>query len=187
MVSFASQIGRRPGGPIANQPVEFGSWKARLKLNTDCRFLSGLTPIASPVPTLEHRRQRSLQLALAAARTADENRGQDIAVLDMRGMTPEFDYFVLATGNSRRQLHAISEEIDRTLESELGDHRLGIEGYSESRWILLDYGSVVIHLFDAETRDFYALEDLWSTAERIPLPWKKETHKEEGGGMTNSE
>jgi ribosome-associated protein len=94
-------------------------------------------------------------------------------VLDMRGVTPEFDYFVLATGNSRRQLHAISEEIDRTLETDLGDQRMGIEGYSESRWILLDYGSVVVHLFDGETRNFYALEDLWSTAERVPLPWQK--------------
>ena len=110
--------------------------------------------LRSPTPcrNLETRRERSLQLALAAARTADDNRGQDVVVLDMRRMTPEFDYFVLATGNSRRQLHAISEEIDRVLEGELGDQRLGIEGYNESRWILLDYGSVVIHLFDAETR-----------------------------------
>ena len=65
------------------------------------------------------------------------------------------------------------EEIDRVLETELNDQRLGIEGYSESRWILLDYGSVVIHLFDAETRAYYALEDLWSTAERVPLPWQQ--------------
>lgn len=101
-------------------------------------------------------------------------------MLDMRHVTPEFDYFVLATGNSRRQLHAISEEIDRTLESDLGDKRLGIEGYSESRWILLDYGSVVIHLFDSETRSFYALEDLWSTSERVPLPWEKEGDKQRG-------
>jgi ribosome-associated protein len=120
----------------------------------------------------ETRRERNLELALAAARTAEDNRGGDIAVLDMRGITPEFDYFVLATGNSRRQLHAISEEIDRVLEGELHDQRLGIEGYSESRWILLDYGSVVIHLFDAETREYYALEDLWGSAERVPLPWQ---------------
>jgi ribosome-associated protein len=93
-------------------------------------------------------------------------------VLDMRGITPEFDYFVLVTGNSRRQLHAISEEIDRVLEGELSDQRLGLEGYSESRWILLDYGSVVIHLFDAETRDYYGLEDLWGSAERVSLPWQ---------------
>jgi ribosome-associated protein len=87
-------------------------------------------------------------------------------------MTTEFDYFVLVTGNSRRQLHAISEEIDRVLERELADQRLGIEGYNESRWILLDYGSVVIHLFDADTRAYYALEDLWAEAQRVPLPWQ---------------
>lgn len=93
-------------------------------------------------------------------------------MLDMRSMTTEFDYFLLVTGNSRRQLHAISEEIDRVLEKELGDRRMGIEGYNESRWILLDYGTVVIHLFDADTRRYYALEDLWGQAARVPLPWQ---------------
>jgi ribosome-associated protein len=130
-------------------------------------------PIADALPNTATRAERSLELALAAARTAEEDRGQDVVVLDMRGMTTEFDYFVIATGNSRRQLHAISEEIDRTLADELGDRRMGIEGYNESRWILLDYGSVVIHLFDEETRRFYALEDLWGTAERVALPWQE--------------
>ncbi len=123
--------------------------------------------------------ERSLQLALAAARTADENRGQDIVVLDMRGITPVFDYFVVATGGSRRQLHAMSEEIDHCLEDELGDSRMGIEGYNESRWILLDYGTVVIHLFDQEMREYYALEELWSGAKSVALPWKKEEPSEE--------
>lgn len=136
--------------------------------------LSAKAPtISNAVPSLEARHQRSLQLAMAAARTAHDNRGQDIVLLDMRPLTSEFDFFVLATGNSRRQLHAIGDEIDHTLEDELGDERMGIEGYSESRWILLDYGSVVIHLFDDETRKFYALEDLWDTAEKVPLPWDK--------------
>jgi ribosome-associated protein len=116
---------------------------------------------------------RSRQLALAAARTAADNRGQDVVVLDMRCQTPMFDYFVLATGTSRRQLHAMSEEIDHALEDDLGDQRMGIEGYAESRWILLDYGTVVIHLFDEETREFYALEDLWAGAQRVALPWEE--------------
>jgi len=120
-----------------------------------------------------------LQLALSAARTADDNRGQDIVVLDMRSITPVFDYFVIATGNSRRQLHAISEEIDHCLEDELGDRRMGIEGYNESRWILLDYGNVVVHLFDAETREYYALEQFWSEAQRVPLPWLAEKKSSE--------
>lgn len=123
---------------------------------------------------IDPRQQRSLELALAAAKTAEENRGEDVVVLDMRELTPVFDYFVVATGNSRRQLHAISEEIDHRLEDGLGDKRMGIEGYAESRWILLDYGNVVIHLFDEETRGFYALEDLWSGATRVPLPWRDE-------------
>ena len=130
--------------------------------------------IAETTSTTERAAERSLQLALAAARTADDNRGQDIVILDMRGITPVFDYFVIATGNSRRQLHAISEEIDHCLEDELGDQRMGIEGYNESRWILLDYGTVVIHLFDAETREYYALEQFWSAAKRVPLPWQTE-------------
>ncbi len=129
----------------------------------------------STTTTTDSRAAGSLQLALAAAHTAHENRGQDIAVLDMRGITPVFDYFVVATGTSRRQLHAISEEIDHCLEDELGDQRMGIEGYRESRWILLDYGTVVVHLFDEETRAYYALEQFWSAAERVSLPWDEPT------------
>lgn len=112
---------------------------------------------------------RSLQLALAAAQTAEENQGQDIVVLDMRQLSPLFDYFVIATGTSRRQLHAMSEEIDHKLEDDLGDKRQSVEGYQESRWILLDYGTVVIHLFEQESREFYALEQLWGEAKPVPF------------------
>lgn len=80
-----------------------------------------------------------------------------------------FDYFVIATGTSRRQLHAMSEEIDHRLEDELKDKRMNIDGYDESRWIVLDYGTVVIHLFDEETRDFYSLEALWADASKLDL------------------
>ena len=112
----------------------------------------------------DRRAQRSLELALAAARTASENGGRDIVVLDMRKQSTLFDYFVIASGTSRRQLHAMSEEIDHTLEDDLKDKRMGIEGYDVSRWILLDYGSVVIHLFDDQTREYYALQALWADA-----------------------
>ena len=125
--------------------------------------------------------ERSLRLALGAARAADENRGQDIVVLDMREITPIFDYFVLVTGTSRRQLHAISEEIDHCLEDELDDKRMSIEGYRESRWILLDYGTVVIHIFDEEMREFYAMEQFWNQAERVKLPWQDEQPSDADG------
>ncbi len=132
-----------------------------------------ITDQKTTADTSKQAPDRSLQLALAAARAAEENRGEEIVVLDMREITPVFDYFVLVTGKSRRQLHAISEEIDHALEDDLDDQRMGIEGYRESRWILLDYGTVVIHIFDEEMREYYAMEQLWNQAEQVPLPWQQ--------------
>ena len=107
---------------------------------------------------------RSLELALAAAREAEDNRGQNVLVLDMREQTTAFDYFVLATGTSNRQLRAMSDAIDDVLQKQFGHPRLGLEGYKDSHWILLDYGSVIIHLFDSTKRDYYRLEELWAGA-----------------------
>ena len=115
-------------------------------------------------PVVRISPDRSLQLALAAAREAEDNRGQDVVVLDMRGETPAFDYFVVATGTSNRQLRAMSDAIDDVLQKQLGHRRLGLEGYQDSHWILLDYGSVIIHLFDSTKRDYYRLEELWAGA-----------------------
>ncbi len=123
----------------------------------------------SPFPRRTIVKTYSLELAKAAAQVALDNKGEDVLILDVCDQTALFDYFVIATGTSRRQLHAISEEIDNVLEKGLKDRRLGIEGYEDSRWIVLDYGSVVIHLFDEETRSYYDLESLWGDAKVVPL------------------
>ncbi len=112
----------------------------------------------------------ALLLALAAARVADETRGVDIRVLDLRQITPVVDYFVIATGSSRRQLHAMADEIEKAVKAELHDVKRGGEGYEEGRWIVLDYGNVMVHLFDPEAREYWDLEGLWSDAPRVPLP-----------------
>jgi len=125
--------------------------------------------VTSPESQDSDASRRSLVLARAAAQVAQELQGEDVVILDMRDQTTWFDYFVIATGTSRRQLHAMSETIDHKLEDDLGDRRMGIEGYQESRWIVLDYGTVVIHLFDAETRAYYSLETLWGDAQRVPI------------------
>ncbi len=104
--------------------------------------------------------------ACLAAKTAADNKGQDIRVLDLRGLTPMFDFFVLATGASRRQVHTIVEEIDDALRA-VGDDRMGVEGYDSSKWVVQDYGDVVAHVFDGDTRDYYKLEDLWADAKVI--------------------
>lgn len=118
-------------------------------------------------PTQRTNSSRSLELALAAAREAEDNRGQNLLVLDMRGQTSAFDYFVIATGTSNRQLRAMSDSIDDVLQKQFGHRRLGLEGYQDSHWILLDYGSVIIHLFDDKNRDYYRLEELWAGAVKV--------------------
>lgn len=122
-------------------------------------------PSASP-PS----REAALPRALAAARVAGETRGKDIRVLDLRGVTPMFDYFVIATGSSGRQIHAMADEVKSALSKEFSDKPRGAEGYEEGRWIVLDYGDLVVHLFDAEAREFWDLEGLWSDAKTVAVP-----------------
>jgi len=113
----------------------------------------------------------SLDRALMCARTANENKAKDILVLDMRKITPLYDYFVICTGASRRQIHSIAEEIDDRMKK-AGDKRLAIEGYEASRWVVQDYGDVVVHIFDKDARFYYSLEELWADAERVD--WKQD-------------
>lgn len=113
----------------------------------------------------------TLEQAIQCARIADDNKAKDILVLDLRGITPIFDFFVVMTGSSRRQIHTLAEEIDDYLRSE-GETRRSIQGYQASRWIVQDYGDLVVHVFDGESRAYYGLEDLWADAPRVD--WKRE-------------
>ena len=113
----------------------------------------------------------ALQRACLAAQTAADNKGQETAVFNPEPLAPFFDFFVIATGTSRRQIHTIVEEIDATLRR-VGDARMGVEGYESSKWVVQDYGDVLVHVFDAETRNFYNLEELWADAEK--LDWEQE-------------
>lgn len=113
----------------------------------------------------------ALTRACLAARIAADNKGQDVVVLDMRPCTPLFDFFVVATGQSRRQIHTLAEEVDAGLAAE-GDTRLGIEGYEASKWVVQDYGDVVVHVFDPDTRAYYNLEELWADAPKVD--WERE-------------
>ena len=115
------------------------------------------------------RAEVAVQHALLCARVATDNKARDVVVLDMRGITPLFDFFVLATGTSRRQMHTLAEEIDASMAAE-GEARLGIEGYEAAKWVVQDYGDIVVHLFDSETRSYYGLDDLWTDAKRLDEP-----------------
>lgn len=135
------------------------------------RFAGVAFPLSMPLPlsSSPESKPRSLQLAELAARIADDNRAKDIKILDLRGLTSVFDFFVIATGGSVRQLHAIADEIEMAAKETLNDRKLGLEGYSQGGWVLIDFGDVVIHLFDGAAREYYALEDLWGQAPVVPF------------------
>lgn len=135
-------------------------------MNAAAATLTAVPAVSAPVtlPT-------ALSRACRAARTAADNKGGDVLVLDMRALTPLFDFFVIATGTSRRQIHTLAEEIDEALRG-VGDTRMGIEGYEASKWVVQDYGDVVVHVFDPDTRDYYKLEELWADAPKVD--WQDE-------------
>jgi len=104
--------------------------------------------------------------AVAAARIAESRHCTDIVVLDLTGLSPATDYFVIATGTSDRQMRTVADDISQAGRD--GDMpRFGRAGYDQARWILLDFVDVVVHLFDTEYRGYYELELLWGDAKRI--------------------
>ncbi len=125
-----------------------------------------LMATATVVRDLSPAQAVALERAALCAQIADENKARDVLVLDMRRLTPLYDFLILATAQGKRQMHAIAEEIDERLK-QLGDQRKSLEGYQACRWIVQDYGDIVVHLFDSLSRDYYRLEELWADAPRI--------------------
>ena len=105
-------------------------------------------------------------IAKTSASIADELKGHDIVVLDVRKLCDITDYLVICTGDNRRQLRAMKVRLSEGIKK-LGVKLLHAEGEGESSWILLDFGDVVVHLFDAEAREFYDLELLWGDAPKV--------------------
>lgn len=103
-----------------------------------------------------------------STRAAADRKAMDPVVLDMHAISSITDYFLICSGGSNRQVQAIADAIDNQL-SKQGVSSLGVEGYKEARWILMDYGDVIVHVFTQDTREFYDLEGLWSDAPKIQV------------------
>ena len=123
----------------------------------------------------------SLEIARSCARIAFDKKASGILILEVRDLTGIADYFVMATARNRRQLKAVADQIRVDLKQE-GVHHVQTEGRGSDRWVLLDYGSVVVHLFDAQTRSYYDLESLWADAPRVPTPELTLPGRPEGDG-----
>ncbi len=116
-------------------------------------------------------RPEPLEVARLCARIADEKKGGRILILDVAPVLVITSYFVIVSGDTGKQLQAIAEAIHAKLKP-LGVRRYGREGYEEGRWILLDYGDVVVHLLVKDLRDYYNLETIWDDAARVA--WESE-------------
>lgn len=105
----------------------------------------------------------SRKLALLAAETLDRKKAEDVVVLDLRAHTPVADYFVIASAQTMVQIRAVTEAVEEALAA-AGGRLLGREGHARARWVLLDFGPVVVHIFGPEARRLYSLERLWADA-----------------------
>lgn len=110
--------------------------------------------------------QDSGELAHRIVDVASDKKASDIVLLRTAEITTMADYFIIASGRSDRQVQALSQAIVDELRDE-GIKPIGVEGLSSARWVLLDYGSVIVHLFAPEEREYYGLERLWSSATQV--------------------
>lgn len=107
-------------------------------------------------------------MALRAAKAALTKKASDPVILSLEGLTVIADYFVICSGENITQVKAIAEFIEEEF-SKSGIKPRGIEGLGYSHWVLIDYGDVIVHVFEKETRDFYNLEKLWMDARTIEI------------------
>jgi ribosome-associated protein len=103
-------------------------------------------------------------LVNAAVVAAEEKLGADTVVLDLRELVDSFDALVVTSGRNDRQVRAIADEVERLIELALRVKPIRVEGLVQAEWVALDYGDVIVHVFDETTREYYDLEHLWSAA-----------------------
>lgn len=111
---------------------------------------------------------RAIELLQIAAAAADDKQGTDLVALDVSGPLPFTDVFLLATGRNERQVLSIAEEVEDRLR-DAGVDAARREGRSEGRWVLLDFGDLVVHVFHEEERIYYSLERLWRDCPVLPI------------------
>ena len=108
------------------------------------------------------------EVAYQVTKALDDKKGLDIKLLKIDQVSSLADYFIICTGTSNTHVKTLCDHAEYTLE-QLGEPMLGREGHRGNTWELLDYGSVVVHVFTEEAREFYSLERLWADAEQVDI------------------
>ena len=116
----------------------------------------------------EHSDKSGLEIARLCTKIADDNKAEDIVLLDVRGLTSFTDYFVIMSGRSTRHVQGLADKIEGEMRSKRITSK-NCEGLQEGVWVLLDYDDVIVHIFYTETRKFYDLDGLWHDAPKIDI------------------
>ena len=130
---------------------------------------------ANDTPSATHRsievysEDSSRNKALHCARAAIEKKAENLRVLNLTDLSSFTDYFVICSGMSTRQVQTVAESVEQALDA-LGFELLSSEGYADGRWVLMDFGDVVIHVFLDALREYYDLETLWRDAPKVQVP-----------------
>lgn len=111
-------------------------------------------------------KERSAELARIAIAALEDKKAEDVRIIDIGGVSVLADYFIIASGNNRVQVQAMADEVEDKL-GRAGAIPKQIEGYQAGNWVLLDFGDVIIHIFDAQNRLFYDLERIWKDGTQI--------------------
>ncbi len=114
----------------------------------------------------EGGKERSSELAKLAIAALEDKKAEDIRIIDIGEVSVLADYFIIASGNNRTQVQAMADEVEQRL-GRAGAAPRQVEGYQSANWVLLDFGDVIIHLFDAQNRLFYDLERIWKDGTQI--------------------
>jgi len=138
--------------------------KVRRYMITNRLYLPGEDTMHAPK---EDRADPVEAVAQAIASQINDNKGEDIVILDMRGISPVADFFIIAHGRSTKHVQGMASKMQKEL-SRMHIRCISVEGEEEGNWILMDFGDVVVHLFYKPIRSFYDLEGLWHEAPRLP-------------------
>lgn len=109
------------------------------------------------------------EIALHAAKALAEKKGLGIKLLDVTEITTLAEFFLICTGTSNTHVNTLCDEVEKAVADEMGEPLLHREGHRSGTWVLLDFGSLIVHVFTEETRKFYDLERLWNDGKVVPL------------------
>ena len=117
---------------------------------------------------IKNKKSDQIEILRKYIAAAMSRKAEDIVILDVHELTSYTDYIIIMTGRSARQVSSMAEYIYKSMK-DMGNAPIGFEGIKEGRWALLDFGDVIVHVFDKETRELYNIEGLWSDALRVDL------------------